>query len=358
MVCVAGAAAAADRTATAYLVSPAHNAAVSFAQGWGPGLTSLWTATLDGAASFPLVAKQSVYALVAGNPTEIVRIDAATGKVIWKLSAGSSGSTGLAYDHGTLFSVNQGGTLSAYSSLAGKLQWTVQLPGQYYFSAPPSALNGIVYVGGAGEGGTLYAVDETSGKLIWSQPVANGDTSSPAVTDTGVYVSYPCQYYDFAPATGKQIWFAGGGCDGGGGSTPVVYKNQVFIRDPSGEETNPILDASTGALLGTFAASAAPVVQGKIGYFLDYGTLSAVDPKTSRLLWEFTGDGQLTGQPLMVNDYIIALSYYTLYVIDAASGAVASTTSINGYEGSAIGAGENTLFVPLGNTLVAYGSAH
>jgi outer membrane protein assembly factor BamB len=357
-VCAAGAASAEDRTATAYLVSPAHNAAVTFAQGWGPALTSLWTASLDGPASFPLVAKHAVYALVSGNPTEIVKIDAATGKVIWKLSAGSSGSAGLAYDDGKLFSVNQGGALSAYSAGPGKLLWTVQLPGQYFFTAPPSALNGIVYVGGSGSGGTLYAVQESSGKLIWSQPVANGDTSSPAVTDTGVYVSYPCQYYDFAPTTGKQIWFAGGGCDGGGGSTPVVYNNQVFIRDPSGEESNSILNASTGALLGTFAATAAPVVHGKTGYFLDYETLSAVDPKTSKLLWEFTGDGSLTGQPIVANDYVIALSSSHLYVIDSASGAVASTTNISGYEGAAIGAGGNTLFVPLANTLVAYGSTN
>jgi outer membrane protein assembly factor BamB len=315
-VCAAGAASAADRTATAYLVSPAHNAAVTFAQGWGPALTSLWTASLDGPASFPLVAKHAVYALVSGNPTEIVKIDAATGKVIWKLSAGSSGSAGLAYDDGKLFSVNQGGALSAYSAGPGKLLWTVQLPGQYFFTAPPSALNGIVYV------------------------------------------SYPCQYYDFAPTTGKQIWFAGGGCDGGGGSTPVVYNNQVFIRDPSGEESNSILNASTGALLGTFAATAAPVVHGKTGYFLDYETLSAVDPKTSKLLWEFTGDGSLTGQPIVANDYVIALSSSHLYVIDSASGAVASTTNISGYEGAPIGAGGNTLFVPLANTLVAYGSTN
>jgi outer membrane protein assembly factor BamB len=198
------AAQAGDPTAGAYQVTPAHNAAVKYAKTWGPKLKVLWTATLDGTASFPMYAKGHVFALVAGSPEEIVTIDATTGQVISKLSAGTNASQGLAYDDGELFSVNSSGVLSAYSVAKRKPLWAEQLPGQYAFSSAPSALNGIVYVGGAGSGGTLYAVNETTGKLLWTQGVANGDDSSPAVTAQGVYVSYPCQYYDFAPNNGRR----------------------------------------------------------------------------------------------------------------------------------------------------------
>ena len=75
MLCVAGAASAGDLTATAYQVTPAHNAVVKFSKHWGTSLKTRWTATLDGSASFPLVVGRSVYALVAGEPEEIVRID-------------------------------------------------------------------------------------------------------------------------------------------------------------------------------------------------------------------------------------------------------------------------------------------
>ncbi len=113
----------ADLTATAYQVKPSHNAAVYFPAPWGPQLKPVWTAMLDGPASFPLVADHSVYALASGTPGEIDRIDAATGRVVWKVSIGSGASTGLAYDQGRLFSVNGSGTMSAYAAGSGKLLW-------------------------------------------------------------------------------------------------------------------------------------------------------------------------------------------------------------------------------------------
>jgi outer membrane protein assembly factor BamB len=67
--------------------------------------------------------------------------------------------------------------------------WARQLPGQYAFSSPPTAKDGVVYVSGAGSGGTLYAVDEASGTVLATQPVANGDDSSPALSADAVFVS-------------------------------------------------------------------------------------------------------------------------------------------------------------------------
>jgi outer membrane protein assembly factor BamB len=326
------AARAADPGAQSYQVTPAHNAVVSFSPSWGPNLKVVWTAALDGPAAYPLVANGYVYALVSGSPDEVVAIDATTGATVWKESAGSNGSVGLTYDEGRLFTVNSGGTLSAYSAKKGKLDWTVQLPDQYSFSSPPSALSGIVYNDGAGDGGTLYANDEKTGKLLWTQSVENGDDSSPAVTSTGVYVSYPCQYYDFAPKTGSVIWHYAGGCDGGGGATVVVAAGLAFVRDPYGAGSNTIFDAGTGKAVGSFAATQPPVIASKkLGYFLDGQTLSAVAPKTNKLFWEFTGDGNLQSPPIAVNDYVVAASASgNVYVLDGATGAVASTTKLGG----------------------------
>src|SRR5271156_3433607 len=77
---------AADRTATAYQVTPAHNAVVKFSQTWGPQLTPLWTAQLDGPPSYPLAANGFIYALVSGAPDEVVAINATTGAIAWKVS--------------------------------------------------------------------------------------------------------------------------------------------------------------------------------------------------------------------------------------------------------------------------------
>ena len=348
--------AAPDHAATAYQVTPSHNASAHFSKTWGPQLKVLWTAALDGAASFPLVAKGFVYALVQGTPNEIVAINETTGAVAWKASAGSGSSLGLAYDEGRIFSVNQSGTLSAYSARRGGLQWSEQLPGQYSFSSAPSALNGIVYVGGAGSGGTLYAVEDTTGKLLWTQSVQNGDDSSPAVTETGVYVSYPCQYYDFDPKSGAPIWYVSTGCEGGGGNTVVVGAGLAFVRDWTGANT--IFNATTGASVGSFGATAAPAVASKsLAFFLDGNTMSAVSPTSSKLYWEFTGDGSLYTPPLIVNSWVLAASGSgNIYVLNGLTGAVAYTTKLTGSMGQALGAGNGIVLVPVGSTLVALGS--
>ncbi len=346
----------ADLTAAAYQITPAHNAVIKFGSSWGPMLKVAWTAALDGPASYPLYAGGYVYALVAASPDEIVKIDASTGAIALRLSAGSNSSVGLAYDQGKLFSVSSSGTLSAFSAAKGRLLWSEQLPGQYSFSSAPSALNGIVYVGGAGSGGTLYAADGETGKVLWTQAVANGDDSSPAVTGKGVYVSYPCQYYDFVPKTGKPIWHVSTGCDGGGGNTVVVGAGLAFVRDPVGADT--IYNAATGAAAGSFSASAPPAVPSqKIAYFLDNGTLSAVGPKTARLFWEFTGDGALSTPPIVVNNWVIVasnLGYY--YVLNGTTGTTAFSGSLSASMGPALGAGGGLVLVPGGNTLVALAS--
>jgi outer membrane protein assembly factor BamB len=354
LVVAAGSAWAADKGATAYQVTPAHNAAVTFSDSWGPNLKTLWTATLDGAVSSPLVSKDAVYAVVAGEPTEIVRLDAHTGKMLWRSSAGGETIVGLAYDEGALFVMTSGGALSAYAAKSGKRLWTTIVVAGPYYAAGPSALNGIVYVSaGAGNAG-LYALDETSGKVIWSQTLIGFGASNPAVTSKGVYVSYTCLYSDFDPKTGVSIWQDSGSCSNYAGTTPVVNGNKVFTL---GSPNNVILAADTGATIGSFAATLPPAVHGRLGYFMDSGTLSAVNPTTSRLFWEFTGDGLLNALPLAVNGYVLTASYSHLYVLNGSTGVVESTVSLQGqYSVQALGAGEGMILVPQGSTLVAYGS--
>jgi len=48
-------------------------------------------------------------------------------------------------------------------------------------------------------------------RVLWTAPVENGDSSAPAVSHNGVYVSYVCpQTYRFNSTTGQQDWNYGG----------------------------------------------------------------------------------------------------------------------------------------------------
>ena len=135
--------------------------------------------------------------------------DASDGNLLWGPVNLQGPGEGIAYDNGLVSNIDFSGTLTAYDAATGVLQWTqpLQDTGRYMFTSAPSASGGVVYVGGSGSGGTLYAVDENSGQLLWTGSVTNGDESSPAVSATGVYVSYACQQtYDFSPTSGALIW--------------------------------------------------------------------------------------------------------------------------------------------------------
>ena len=75
------------------------------------------------------------------------------------------------------------------------------MPDQWSFTAPPTAYDGMVYLSGASYGGYVYAVSEADGRVRWEGTVANGDKSSPAVDDSGAYVSYDGQQdHQFNPS--------------------------------------------------------------------------------------------------------------------------------------------------------------
>jgi outer membrane protein assembly factor BamB len=176
----------------------------------------------------------------------------------------------------------------AFDANTGATLWMATLPGQYFFTAPPSALNGIVYTSGAGGGGTVYAVRETDGKVLWTAGVMNGDNSSPVVTATGVYVSYVCpQTYKFAPKTGALIWHYSGPCEGGGGATPVLSNGLLYVRDWSSSfgHNGHILNSTTGALVGSFDASFAPAFAAGFAFYVQSTTIKAVNTTSGATVW-------------------------------------------------------------------------
>jgi len=257
----------------------------------------------SGVVSYPLIVSGHVYVTVAnasGSGTRLFALNASTGATIWGPVelGGSYNWSSLAYDAGRVFTVNGSGVMEAFNATTGALDWATQLQLQYSFTSPLTAAGGYVYTAGAGEGGTVYAVRETNGELVWSRSVENGDNSSPAVSASGVYVSYACgQTYDFGPTTGALIWHRNTDCEGGGGLTPVLAGNRLYVRD----DTFPaVLNAATGSLLAPFSASGpAPAVDSSNVYDLSGETLTASSLSSGSDIWSFTGDRTLTSAPVV-----------------------------------------------------------
>jgi outer membrane protein assembly factor BamB len=356
--------------AVAYQIDAAHAGHATFGSPLSFPVNPTWSVTLNGAVSYPLIADGKVFVTTSssgtgGYGTTLYALDKQTGGTVWGPVAipGTYSWSGHAYDHGKIFVVNFDGLLRSFDAATGQPGWSKQLPGQYAFSAPPTAVDGIVYVGGAGVGGTVYAIDQSNGDVLWTAAVANGDKSSPAVSGDGVFVSYPCQVYKFDPLTGSSLWHYSGGCSGGGGKTPAYANGLLYVRDSTKRQ---VFDATTGSEVGTFAAGPIPAFSAQTGFFQNNGILQSIDLATSSVQWSFTGDGGLVSAPIVIDDaVIVGSSSGAVYAVDAATG----LQLWSGNAGSPIagpdeqnvsrpltglGAGEGYLVVPAGNVLSAW----
>jgi outer membrane protein assembly factor BamB len=336
-----------------------------------PPLTRVWSQDLGGGVSYPLIVGGRVFVTVGNltRPGSALRaLDLATGNPLWGPIdlGGDHAWSGAAYDGGRVYVVTSSNLLTAFDPASGATVWSKQLPGQTSCSSPPTAAGGTVFVGAFGSGGTLYAVDGQAGSVLWTAALDVGDSSSPTLSDDGVFVTYGCVLaYAFSRTTGAPIWQYVGACLGGLASTSVLFRGQLWLRDFIGG--NLVLDAASGMELGSFSATAIPAFAGQTGFFLlDTGGLQALDTVTRTILWTFPADGALVSAPLVVNGTVyVGSSNGALYGLDPATGATrwsdtlpwavsGSGESGLGQPTAAMGAGGGALLVPAGTHLVCY----
>jgi outer membrane protein assembly factor BamB len=359
-----------------YQIDTAHSGHAAFGLPLVFPASPTWRITLGGVVSYPLIANGKVYVITRGSSTggygtQLYALDLATGDVSWGPVAipGTYFWSGHAYDNGKIFVVNYDGVLWSFDAADGTPGWSTDLPYQYSFSAPPTAANGIVYVGGAGSGGTLYAVDEQNGAILWTSSVTGGHKSSPTLSDDGLFVSYPCQVYKFNPFIGAPLWHYNGPCFGGGGKTPAYSSGLLYVRGTASDPVGTIFNADSGSIVGNFGGWGIvpiPAFGATAGFFQMYGTLQGVDPATMQVNWSFAGDGQLVSAPIVIDQVVIVGSASgSVYALDAASGSQIWSGSagavIYGPDEqnvsaplTGLGAGEGYLIVPAGNTLAAW----
>jgi outer membrane protein assembly factor BamB len=334
-----------------------------------PPLARRWTRALGSSVSYPLVTNGRVFATATTTgalSTSLFALDATTGLDLWgPLDIGGS-SVGLTAGAGLVFTLNGSGFLQAFDQVSGHPVWIADVVGQYSFTSAPTYRNGMVFTGAAGSGGTVYGFSALTGELVWTSSVANGDNSSPAVTDSGVYVSYACQQdYAFVPATGVLRWHHSTGCSGGGGTTAAVAGGR-FWSPGSGLGGSVVLDDATGEVTGTFPGGPLPAFDGQKGFFLDGRILKAKDLTTMAPLWSAAGDEQFVTAPIVVNGYVYeGSSTGMLFAFDETTGEVAWSANVGEAlsastfwgQGPGLAAGAGLIVVPTASSLVAFGSA-
>jgi outer membrane protein assembly factor BamB len=282
--------------------------------------------------------------------------------------AGPNGFSALAYDGQRVFVLNWSGLTTAYQASTGKVVWSDQMPGQWQFSAPPTGYDGVLYVTGSGSQGTLYAVSESDGSIMWQQTVQNGDHSSPAVDDTGVYVSFSCQEDYRFTLDGSLAWNHATGCNGGGGSTVVLHDRRVYARGfPAGSDKPVILSAATGTEEGPFPPWTTPAFESTTMFTVDNSTqaLSAAAETAGSSFWTYGGHDLVTA-PVTNHGVVYAgSSNGVVYGVSVATGrevwsgvagtAIGGPDEASGEDLIGMTIGDGLLLVPAGGELTAFG---
>lgn len=334
--------------------------------------TATWSATLNGPVSYPVIADGLVIVTTGVNAsdpmaygTSLYALSLTTGAVVWGpvTIPGTYAFSATAYDHGNIFVVNEDGTVRAFVAATGASLWTVTPPGVGPSTVPPTAVNGVIYLGG------LTALDEVTGNVIWNAPTGGGK-GAPTVSSDGVFVSVPCNVFKFDPLVGTPLWHYAGGCFGGGGVTAVLSNGKLYTRDYASSPANQIFDAASGAQLGSFGPTVMPAFSPNTGFFVSsdvtatISTLTAIDQVSGQTLWTYQG-GYIATPPIVIDGILVVANQAgNVYAMDVTSGALVwsgntgtpllGTDEQNAGQLTGLGAGEGWLVVPAGNTVVAW----
>jgi outer membrane protein assembly factor BamB len=127
------------------------------------GVRQAWNVRV-GEVGFPLApAVNGATVTVAGGDGSVAAIDAATGRELWRASAGGPLAAGVGSDGSLAAVVTRANELVAFSG--GKTAWREKLPAQVYTA--PFVAGARVFVLGADR--SVSAFDGATGRRLWSQ---------------------------------------------------------------------------------------------------------------------------------------------------------------------------------------------
>src|SRR3569832_392054 len=352
--------------AGSYQLNPAHDGQMKFTKPFIGPLTRKWITDLGGYPSYPVYGDGRVFVTVYKNDqTYLDALNAKSGAVLWEVS--TPNTLQPAYDNGRVYVVDRYGLVQAYNAEDGSTAWSIQQENaQSFYFDPPVAVGGGLYFVGTGSGVTLYGLDGTSGIRRWEARGPAGE-SVPAVTGTTVFVTYPCIDYAYDVATGNLKWSYQLECDGGGGGTPVVFNNRVYINDTA---DNVVLDATTGKhvsnIIGYEFPPAYRTTAGgdSMGIVVDRKShLHGFDSVTGDKMWVNKHHSFVTPALVINGAVVIGDSDGNLYGLNPSTGEANWSQRLGllisaGFQGVAgMSAGANKLFVPHMTALSAWGPA-
>lgn len=254
----------------------------------------------------------------------IYAVNAQTGVVVWKYTAGNVINSSPAVVNGVVYVGSNDQNLYALNATTGTLIWKVTTGGPVQSS--PTVANGIVYVGN--DVGILYALNAATGAVVWTHSTGTANIgSSPAVGKGDVYIISGTTLFAFSAKTGKSLWsFNTGG--GFNYSSPIVVNGVVYVWNMAGSANGNLyaLSAGSGTLIWDYASSwfaGTPAIANGIIYFCADRTLYAMNASTEAILWSDASQWDSSVSPAVAN----GLVYYVdgsenLFAANISSGSI------------------------------------
>jgi outer membrane protein assembly factor BamB len=362
---------AAAQNATAYQINPQHTGAITLSTSFAPPFTKRWQIDLRGAVSYPLIVGDEVFVTVGSSSaaeTRLYALELASGHIIWQKVVTTSGAAASAgYDQGRLVVLSQDGSLQAFAPKTGAPLWTAALGGLEPGGSvePPVGSGGNFYVASSsGESAATTQIVGSTGAVGWSVPYFGGSTE-PAVGGGNVFVDTQCSLTALAAASGSTVWQTNQtSCFGGGSAMPIYAKGRVFAP-----YIGTINDAKTGTVLRPLIGDTLTVAK-SYRYTVIGGQVVAIEPTTGNTAWTFAPvTATVVLPPIVVNSLLFVYTTTItqkakLFVLDAATGKVlqellpapATQPGVTfGGPVAGLAAGQDTVIVPSGGELVAYG---
>lgn len=270
-------------------------------------LSLLWRHTTQAAQNNPASAVYGNSQVYFVSGSSVYALSAADGSTLWQYPADGTKSAALfsatpALADGSLYVADDNGQVTKLEAATGKLVWKAKLDGALRSS--PVVSEGTVFLGSSNS--HCYALSAATGQTLWDAATNGAVLTSPAITGSLVaFASSDNSVYSLNSRTGHKLWSVP--YDADPSLVPLVYNGRVLMvtagdtvysLDPSSGRQRATLKLPTTVLIPPTATAEATyiITQSSTLYALGAG---------GRQLWKTTLEAAPTASPLLAGSTLV-----------------------------------------------------
>ena len=269
-------------------------------------LSLLWRHTTQTSKNNPASAVYSGSTVYFVSASSVYALSAADGSTLWQYPADGKGtalfSATPALADGFLYVADDSGQVTKLDAATGKSVWRAKLDGA--LRSAPIISDGVVFLGSSND--HCYALSAVTGKTVWDAATSGAVLTSPVVTGgLVVFTSSDNTVYSLSASTGRKAWAVP--YDADPSLVPLVYDGRfllvtagdtVYSLDPSSGRQRTTTKLPTTVLIPPTVSPDATyiVTQSNALYALGAG---------GRQLWKTTLGATPTAPPLLAGSLLI-----------------------------------------------------